>query len=129
MLKTKSIYDPIDADDGLRVLVTRYWPRGVKKERSDFWFKDLGPRPSLIKAWKSAQITWTEFTALYMAEFESSSKRETLDKAASIIKNAHEAASGAGLPSSSVTLLCTCRDGNLCHRRLLKDILEREKGF
>ncbi len=129
MLKTKSIYDPIETGDGLRVLVTRYWPRGVKKERSDLWFRHLGPEPLLIKAWKSAQITWPEFRALYMAEFESSSKREALDNAASIIKNADMTAS-EGLPSSApVTLLCTCRDGNLCHRRLLKYILEREKGF
>jgi len=129
MLKTKSIYDPIEAEDGLRVLVTRYWPRGVKKERSDLWFRDLGPRPSLIKAWKSAQITWPEFTSLYMSEFESSAKRDALDKAASMIKNADEAARGEGQSPASVTLLCTCRDGNLCHRILLKDILEREKGF
>ena len=28
----KRIYDKPEADDGLRVLVDRLWPRGVKKE-------------------------------------------------------------------------------------------------
>ncbi|MDO8426868.1 MAG: DUF488 family protein [Deltaproteobacteria bacterium] len=53
LVKTKSIYDPPTKDDGLRVLVTRYWPRGVKKEEQDFWLRGMGPIPELIKAWKS----------------------------------------------------------------------------
>ncbi len=125
MLKTKSIYDPIDEEDGLRMLVTRYWPRGVKKERSDLWFRDLGPAPVLIRAWKSGQVTWNEFVGLYMDEFSSNDKREAFYRAASMIKGAEGDAPGRA--GSTVTLLCTCRDAAFCHRRLLKDMLERQK--
>lgn len=31
MIKTKSIYDPKEENDGIRILITRYWPRGIKK--------------------------------------------------------------------------------------------------
>ena len=31
MIKTRRIYDKPEADDGLRILVDRIWPRGLKK--------------------------------------------------------------------------------------------------
>jgi len=126
MLKTKSIYDPTAEADGLRLLVSRYWPRGVKKERTDHWFRDLGPRPALISAWKSAQVTWLEFTALYLGEFDSSARRDAFASAASLIKGAERAVETPGGACSVVTLLCTCRDGTHCHRELLRDTFERE---
>jgi len=126
MLKTKSIYDPPAEDDGLRLLVSRYWPRGVKKERLDHWFRDLGPRPALIRAWKSGQVTWPEFSALYLDEFNSSLRSDAFSKAASLIKGAERASETPGQAYSVVTLLCTCRDGTHCHRELLRDIFERE---
>ena len=32
MVKTKCIKDPVENADGERILVTRYWPRWIKKE-------------------------------------------------------------------------------------------------
>jgi len=125
MLKTKSIYDPIAEEDGLRVLVSRYWPRGIKKESSHHWCRELGPAPSLIKAWKSGQVTWPEFTSLYIDEFDSITKREALAEVASIINRAGTSPAKTKLFAPAVTLLCTCRSGKPCHRDLLKKILER----
>jgi len=71
----KSIYDPKSPNDGLRVLVMRYWPRGIKKDKVDVWFRDLGTSEGLIKAWKSGTISWMEFRKLYLAEVKSQSKR------------------------------------------------------
>ena len=31
MVKTKSVYDEADQSDGQRILVTRFWPRGISK--------------------------------------------------------------------------------------------------
>jgi len=45
----KSIYDPKSKNDGLRVLITQYWSRGVKKEMVNVWFKQLGTSNELIK--------------------------------------------------------------------------------
>ena len=41
MIRTKSIYDPKEESDGIRILITRYWPRGIKKEHFDKWYKEL----------------------------------------------------------------------------------------
>jgi uncharacterized protein YeaO (DUF488 family) len=54
----KTIYDPKSKDDGFRVLVMQYWPRGVRKQKVDVWYRDLGTSKELIKAWKAGTITW-----------------------------------------------------------------------
>ena len=49
MIETKSIYhDSIEPGDGYRLLVMRYWPRGVKKDRIDSWIKELAPSKELL---------------------------------------------------------------------------------
>jgi len=35
MIKTKCLYDKPDPSDGFRVLITRFWPRGKKKDFVD----------------------------------------------------------------------------------------------
>ena len=34
-IRIKRVYDETTTDDGLRVLVDRLWPRGIKKEDAD----------------------------------------------------------------------------------------------
>lgn len=109
MVKTKSIYDPESEEDGLRVLVTRYWPRGVKKDRAAVWLKELAPEPGLIKEWKSGSITWDEFRGRYEAGFASDKRKEALSELKRIVKEA----------GGDVTLLCACREEGQCHRKLL----------
>lgn len=115
MLKTKSIYDPPADGDGLRLLVTRYWPRGVRKEAVDRWFRDLGPEPELIKEWKAGEITWGEFKKRYKAEYRSEEKKRLLAELKELVE---------GLKGKDATLFCTCREEH-CHREILKDMLGR----
>jgi uncharacterized protein YeaO (DUF488 family) len=109
----KSIYDLKSGDDGLRVLIMRYWPRGVRKEKVDVWFRDLGTSPELIKRWKSGKMTWEEFRKKYLAELKSKDKQETIRELATRAK------------IEKVTLLCGCHDANRCHRSILKQYIER----
>src|SRR5438105_2818600 len=48
-LKTKRWNDPGDPDDGFRLLICRYRPRGVRKEDETWhaWCSDLGPSKQL----------------------------------------------------------------------------------
>jgi uncharacterized protein YeaO (DUF488 family) len=48
-LKLKRIYEPPDATDGMRVLVDRLWPRGIRKAdaKLDAWMKDIAPSSDL----------------------------------------------------------------------------------
>ena len=109
----KSIYDPRSPNDGLRVLVMRYWPRGIRKDRVDVWLRDLGTSPKLIKAWKSGKLSWVDFKKAYLAELKAKSKRELVGDLA---KRARR---------EKVTLLCSCRDHTRCHRAILKQLVER----
>ncbi|MEM3270085.1 MAG: DUF488 family protein, partial [Saccharolobus sp.] len=49
MIKVKRVYEPIDKDDGIRVLVDRLWPRGISKDKIDIWLKDIAPSEDLRK--------------------------------------------------------------------------------
>ena len=61
MIKTKSIYESIENSDGTRILITRYWPRGIKKEHFDRWYKDLSPSKKLLKDYKEGRIDFKLF--------------------------------------------------------------------
>jgi uncharacterized protein YeaO (DUF488 family) len=50
MLKTKSVYSPIDPEnDGLRILVTRFHGRGLKTNRYHVWMANLGPTEQTLR--------------------------------------------------------------------------------
>lgn len=69
-LHLKRVYEPPAASDGLRVLVDRLWPRGVKKEDAavDLWLKDIAPSPDLRKWFGHEPEKWPEFRRRYRAE-------------------------------------------------------------
>ncbi len=115
MIKTKSIYEQASDNDGLRVLVMRYWPRGIRKRVCGLWLKALGPSAVLIREWKDEAIGWEEFRKRYIAEFESDAdKSEALAELKEIIKRAN---------GSPVTLLCSCKDER-CHRFIIQEMLK-----
>ena len=108
-IRTKSIHAPAADDDGLRVLVTRFHPRGVKKERYDVWCRDLAPSRELLKLHKEGRIRWDRFLgALYSEILEREAGRRM------IIELNREGR------KQNVTLLCHERDGVPCHRHLVK---------
>lgn len=109
----KSIYDPKSKNDGFRVLITQYWPRGVKKEKTDVWFRQLGTSKELIKAWKSGKVTWPEFKKRYITDLKDKDKQLIIRDLAKRAKK------------EKITLLCGCRDANSCHRSILKEQIEK----
>lgn len=77
MIKVKRVYSPIENDDGVRVLVDRIWPRGIKKEEADidFWFKEIAPSKELRKWFKHDSKKWEEFKTRYFEEIKAEMKR------------------------------------------------------
>jgi uncharacterized protein YeaO (DUF488 family) len=118
VIKTKRWDDPSEPDDGYRLLVCRYRPRGVRTgdERWDAWLPQLGPSKELHAAAYGkgqAPITWDEYTARYVAEMQN---------ARFWIRGfAERAARG-----ETITLLCSsaCVDPSRCHRTLLRGLME-----
>jgi uncharacterized protein YeaO (DUF488 family) len=108
---TKRVYAPAAADDGHRVLIMRLWPRGIRKERVDQWLKELGPVPTLLRAFLDEEITWEQYVPRYLAGLE---RPEAQEAVAEVRRRARE---------GRVTLLCGCADEQRCHRSLLRAYL------
>ena len=116
MIKTKSIWKDMENDDGLRVLITRWHPRGVKKERYDLWVRELAPSPALLKSWKNAKIEWVDFEDSLFLEL-----RNNMDSV-EIVQSLHS----KGI-TQDITLLCHEKDGEPCHRYMVKDLIDNPK--
>jgi len=109
----KTVYDKPSREDGTRILVMRFWPRGVGKERVDEWLQDLGASPTLIRDWKNGKILWSEFKRRYTQELESGARRAVLKKLAERSKK------------EIMTLLCSCKEPDRCHRSVIKELVEK----
>jgi uncharacterized protein YeaO (DUF488 family) len=72
MIKLKRAYEPASANDGLRILVERLWPRGVSKQKGkiDFWLKELAPSPELRTWYGHDPARWPQFRKRYQAELK-----------------------------------------------------------
>lgn len=72
MIQIKRVYDPPEETDGVRILVERLWPRGIKKEslQLDDWRKDAAPSAELRKWFSHDPTRWTEFQRRYRAELD-----------------------------------------------------------
>ncbi len=70
MIRLKRVYDPATADDGIRFLVERLWPRGIKKAslRLDSWLKEAGPSDELRRWFSHDPEKWKEFCCRYYGE-------------------------------------------------------------
>ena len=75
-VRVKRIYDAPSKDDGVRILVDRIWPRGIKKTDAalDEWLKDVAPTSDLRQWFGHDPEKWPEFRKRYgeyLAENES----------------------------------------------------------
>jgi uncharacterized protein YeaO (DUF488 family) len=69
-IRLKRVYEPAAAEDGLRVLVDRLWPRGLAKEKAavDHWLKEAAPSTALRQWFGHDPARWPEFRERYRAE-------------------------------------------------------------
>jgi uncharacterized protein YeaO (DUF488 family) len=128
MIRTKSTSDPISSRDGLRLFVTRYWPRGHKRQECDEWIPSLAPSQKLLKQFDSGKISWAEFKSAYREEMLHGYKPEAP-------MNERMRNSGQKYfirllrrlsEDRTITLICTCPpDQERCHRHLLRALIEK----
>ena len=117
-LKTKRWNDPVEKDDGYRLLICRYRPRGVKKkdETWDAWCTDLAPSRKLHADFygkNGPPIGWEEYRKRFLEEMKA--QNEMIAELAGMLAE-----------GKKITLLCSsaCVDGNHCHRNLLRQLVE-----
>jgi uncharacterized protein YeaO (DUF488 family) len=117
MLRHASVYssDADVSDVGWRVLVMRYWPRGVRRERVDVWLKDAAPSAQLLRAYSHAGMPWDEFERRYRAEMLNE-RPEALQRLGQLERE-----------HGQLTLLCheQIPPAEHCHREVLLDLLQR----
>ena len=73
MIQLKRVYDPANSHgDGIRFLVERLWPRGIKKEalRFDAWLKDVAPSTELRQWFAHDPTKWEKFQEKYFVELD-----------------------------------------------------------
>jgi uncharacterized protein YeaO (DUF488 family) len=110
----KTVYGKLSPSDGKRILVMRLWPRGVHKESIDLWLKDVGTSRELIKDWKAGKVTRAEYEKRYYSDMKGELQRKLVEEIADYAR------------AGSITLLCSCKDPDKCHRSLLKKLVEAE---
>lgn len=125
LIKTKSVYDPVEESDGVRILLMRMWPRGIgyrkngKRGMIDKWCKELGPSVELLDKWNKNKIAWNDYVSQYRLE-QSTNSEAKADRHILTRMLTED-------PDRTITLLCKEReDDRHCHRYILKDIMERD---
>jgi uncharacterized protein YeaO (DUF488 family) len=117
-LKTKRWNDPREADDGYRLLICRYRPRGVSKKDETWhgWCSDLGPSRKLhgdFYGKNGPPITFEEYRGRYLEEMKA--QEGFIEELAQMLAE-----------GKTITLLCSsaCVDATHCHRTLLRELIE-----
>ncbi|MDB4946199.1 MAG: hypothetical protein JWP97_5733 [Labilithrix sp.] len=118
-IRTKRWNDPAEPEDGYRLLVCRYRPRGVPSasEPWDAWCKALGPSEALHADFYGKtggpELTLEEYERRYREEMTRA--RYWLDGFAVHLRR-----------GDTITLLCSsaCTDPARCHRTILAGMLE-----
>jgi uncharacterized protein YeaO (DUF488 family) len=116
MLKTKRVYEDAQTSDGVRFLVERLWPRGIKKDdlKMKTWLKEVAPSPELRKWFAHDPDKWSEFQKRYRAELKTNSEAWK-----PIVEAARH---------GTVTLLYSARDEEHNSALVLKSFLEKHMG-
>ena len=76
MIQLKRVYDPASSTDGIRFLIERLWPRGMKKTslRLDAWLKEVGPSTKLRRWFSHDLKKWDLFRRRYFSELRQNAK-------------------------------------------------------
>jgi uncharacterized protein YeaO (DUF488 family) len=87
----RRIYEEPTTSDGVRVLVDRVWPRGIKKEnaRLDEWLPAVAPSTDLRKWYAHDPERFTEFRRRYLAELKEPAQQEAAQHLRSIAREKH----------------------------------------
>jgi uncharacterized protein YeaO (DUF488 family) len=112
-IRLKRAYEPPSAEDGLRVLVDRLWPRGLGKSEAaiDRWLKEVAPSSELRRWFGHDPRKWNEFRRKYQVE---------LSGRGDLLRELRQAAREGPL-----TLVYSARDQEHNQAVVLRDLLER----
>ena len=111
----KRVYEAASPSDGVRVLVDRLWPRGLKKEDAavKFWLRELAPSNELRQWFHANPEWWRMFRKRYLKELVS-------EEGSAAVEKLYHLAEG----KRNVTLLYASRNEEHNNAIVLKELLE-----
>ena len=117
-VRFRRIYDSRAQDDGLRVLVDRIWPRGIRKEEAhvEEWLREVAPSTELRKWFGHDPDRFTEFRRRYLIELRAPECKQAL-------QHLRDAAG-----ENHVTLLTASRDLEHSQAAVLAGVLNERRG-
>lgn len=112
-ISIKRVYGAPVKTDGIRVLVDRIWPRGIKKTdaKIDVWLKDVAPSTKLRQWFGHDPEKWIEFCDKYLAELKENPALVELQ---------------ALSRQDKITLVYAARDEQHNNAVVLKDLLDQD---
>jgi uncharacterized protein YeaO (DUF488 family) len=112
-VKLKRAYERPTPRDGVRVLVDRLWPRGLKKSKGaiDRWDKEVAPSSALRKWFGHDPARWREFSRRYVAELRRNP--EPVERLRGLARE------------KPITLVFAARDETHAHAVVLRKLLLR----
>ena len=115
VVSVKRVYEEPSPSDGVRVLVDRLWPRGLKKEevRMDAWLRDLAPSNELRKWFHRHPEEQQQFHKRYAEELHGAAARQALSGLENLVKD-----------EGKVTLLFASTNLDYNNATVLREIME-----
>jgi uncharacterized protein YeaO (DUF488 family) len=111
----KRVYEAASPTDGVRVLVDRLWPRGLRKEEAAvrFWLRDVAPSNEL-RQWFHANLqAWDAFRQRYLKELSGKKQLAALEELHRLAQEHRK-----------LTLLYASRSQERNNATVLKELLE-----
>ncbi len=114
-ISLKRAYESASPDDGMRVLVDRLWPRGLRKDEAqvDHWLRDIAPSTELRQWYHANPESWTAFRNRYLKELSGKQETVALEKLQSLVAT-----------NRKITLLYASRNEDRNNATVLKELLE-----
>lgn len=113
MVSVRRVYEKPSPDDGVRVLVDRVWPRGLRKDDAhlDEWRKDVAPSSELRTWYGHDPQRYDEFRRRYLAELQDPGRADALRHLRDLAQR------------GPLTLLTATRDAGISQAAVLAEIL------
>jgi len=113
-IQFKRVYDEAEPTDGVRILCTTRWPRGVRKESIDQWRPQLGTPKEMIRPWLDGAMKYEDFHSGVWSSLQSPEAQQALEELAALVKQGQR-----------LTLLTSVKDMNDTHLSIVMEALRQ----
>lgn len=117
MIKTKSLFAPVEESDGTRIIVSGGIPSGYLRPSFDEHCPELAPTKTLLYDYKYHGLSWGEYEVRF---FQLMKGHRAIWRIWELARRSRE--------GEVITLLCYEKTDEKCHRRLVKNLIEEHEN-